>query len=102
MTARLLWVAFVVGAVCGQITEVQTEYGRVRGDYEPEYKLTGYYGIPFASPPIDELRFKPPVPPQPWNGTKKCDIDRFFHVSWQNNASICHSLCVVGLPTAPS
>eukprot|EP00045_Choanoeca_perplexa_P016639 m.226724 g.226724 ORF g.226724 m.226724 type:complete len:556 (+) comp17315_c1_seq10:25-1692(+) len=64
----------------GQITEVETEYGRIRGDYEPEYKLTGYYGIPFASPPINDLRFKPPVPPQPWNGTKDCSIDRFFHV----------------------
>ena len=73
-------VSLVLSAANAHVTEVETEYGRIRGDYEPEFKLTGYYGIPFAAPPVGDLRFKPPVAPQPWNGTKKCDIDRFFHV----------------------
>ena len=41
------------GAVrCGKITRVQAE---------PAAKeVFNYYGIPFAKPPVDELRFMPP------------------------------------------
>eukprot|EP00049_Salpingoeca_infusionum_P010555 m.182680 g.182680 ORF g.182680 m.182680 type:complete len:554 (+) comp14674_c0_seq3:190-1851(+) len=60
------------------VTKVKTEYGWIEGDYEAEKKLTGYYGIPFATPPLRELRFSSPVPPQPWNGTKSCKVDKFF------------------------
>ncbi|KAH1023769.1 hypothetical protein HUJ05_003371 [Dendroctonus ponderosae] len=28
----------------------------------------GFRGIPFATPPIDDLRFEPPQPAQPWTG----------------------------------
>lgn len=59
---------------------MRSEYGRIKGDYEAEYKLTGYYGIPFASPPVDHLRLRPPVAPTAWNGTKDCTVDKFFHV----------------------
>ncbi|MBR9981236.1 MAG: carboxylesterase family protein, partial [Desulfatitalea sp.] len=28
-----------------------------------------YYGIPFAEPPVDALRWKAPQDPAPWSGT---------------------------------
>ncbi|CAL8073925.1 unnamed protein product [Orchesella dallaii] len=30
-----------------------------------------YLGIPFGAPPINELRFEPPVPSSPWKGIKQ-------------------------------
>jgi para-nitrobenzyl esterase len=32
-----------------------------------------YKGIPFAAPPVGELRWKAPAPVQPWTGIKKAD-----------------------------
>ena len=43
---------------------VQTIYGSVHGRIENGMWV--YRGIPFARAPEGELRFQPPVPPQPW------------------------------------
>ena len=32
-----------------------------------------YRGVPFAAPPVDELRWKSPQPVVPWDGVKKAD-----------------------------
>ena len=32
-----------------------------------------FKGIPFAAPPVGELRWKAPQPVQSWSGIKKCD-----------------------------
>ncbi|XP_017476573.1 PREDICTED: venom carboxylesterase-6-like [Rhagoletis zephyria] len=45
--------------------------GCIEGIYEPGNEVERYaafYGVPFAKPPIGELRFKNPVPVEPWNG----------------------------------
>ncbi|WP_051689123.1 carboxylesterase/lipase family protein [Butyrivibrio sp. AE2032] len=45
---------------------VTTEYGLVRGIVKDGCEE--YLGIPFAKPPVGDLAFKHPVPPEPWEG----------------------------------
>lgn len=44
-------------------TEFETKYGKIRGEVAEGYKgkkLTILRGVPFAKPPIGDLRFKKP------------------------------------------
>lgn len=53
---------------------VRTHYGPVRG-IERDGCIE-YLGIPFAAPPIGDLAFRHPVPPEPWKGTLRADHAR--------------------------
>ncbi|GAB4324207.1 MAG: carboxylesterase/lipase family protein [Dehalococcoidia bacterium] len=47
----------------------RTALGSLAGRTEDNGILT-FKGIPFARPPIGELRWKPPQPPEPWDGVR--------------------------------
>lgn len=49
---------------------VKTKYGEVEGYQEENIRI--YKGIPFAAPPVGNLRWKAPQPPAAWGGIKKC------------------------------
>lgn len=46
---------------------VRTETGTITGKYADG--VTSYRGIPYAEPPVGDLRWKPPVPKASWDGT---------------------------------
>lgn len=50
---------------------VKTKYGIIQGVVENGYTI--FKGIPYAKPPIGELRFKPPQEPESWNGVFYAD-----------------------------
>ena len=53
--------------------EVDTRAGRVRGRWRTDaagHRSAAFLGIPFAEPPVGELRFAAPVPHRPWEGVR--------------------------------
>src|SRR5690242_12819654 len=54
-----------------QSPKALTESGAISGLRESG--LSVYKGIPFAAPPIGDLRWRPPAPVAPWTRTRKTD-----------------------------
>lgn len=50
---------------------VNTSLGQLQGRLDPFFMGPSYYftGIPYAKPPVGDLRFKKPQPVEPWSGT---------------------------------
>lgn len=53
--------------------EVKTEIknGTIAGYYDTKTNIKKYLGIPFAKPPVGELRWKAPQPMENWKGVKE-------------------------------
>jgi len=52
---------------------IATTSGMVEGTREPGSEIMIFRGIPFAEPPIGDLRFAPPQPVSSWSGVRKAD-----------------------------
>jgi len=65
-----LFIAFFAGmAVAQQPAPIKVEEGLLQGTIEEG--LTVYKGIPFAAPPVGELRWRAPQPAAKWKGVKQ-------------------------------
>jgi len=51
------------------MTVVETAYGKLRGA-EITDGVLAWKGVPYAAPPVGELRLRPPAPPRAWAGTR--------------------------------
>lgn len=53
---------------------VKTDKGYISGSTlgEPGMEISIFRGIPYAAPPVGELRWKPPQPAVAWDGTREC------------------------------
>jgi para-nitrobenzyl esterase len=51
---------------------VHIESGQIHGHYNERTGVYAYKGIPFASAPVGELRWKAPQPAVPWEGVREC------------------------------
>jgi len=63
--------AFVSPLSAQQPKPVRTDAGPVQGTVDDG--LTIYKGIPFAAPPVGDLRWRPPQPHAPWKEVRKAD-----------------------------
>lgn len=48
-----------------------TEQGYVQGQRAGNNRISVFRGIPFAQPPVGELRWRAPLPPESWMGVRK-------------------------------
>ena len=57
-----------------QVTdEITIDQGTLTGVYNEDKSVKVYAGIPYAAPPVGDLRFKEPQAPEPWEGVLACD-----------------------------
>jgi len=52
---------------------VKTDAGQVSGVINATGDVCAFKGIPFAAPPVGNLRWKDPQPVKPWKGVRKCE-----------------------------
>jgi len=67
------------GAALSEV--VQTQQGQVRGAPGKVQGVMAFKGIPFAAPPVGNLRWAPPAPPESWSGVR--DATQFGDVCVQ-------------------
>ena len=56
-----------------QWDRVQVEGGMISGAVDTQGQIHEFKGIPFAAPPVGDLRWKAPQPVLPWQGVRACD-----------------------------
>lgn len=66
--SALACVATGYGFAASPTVDVKTPLGVVRGERMEGVRL--FRGVPFAQPPVGELRFRPPLEPMPWSGVR--------------------------------
>lgn len=52
------------------VTVVSTEYGKIKGSVSDS--IVAFKGVPFAKPPVEELRFAPPEKLEAWEDILEC------------------------------
>jgi len=84
LTSKKLFLTLLIVALLGAVLAVypgcggtnlvaKTGSGKVEGELK-ESGILVFKGIPYAKPPVGELRFKPPQPPKPWSYTFKAGM----------------------------
>ncbi|KAK5638330.1 hypothetical protein RI129_012625 [Pyrocoelia pectoralis] len=61
-----IWCSTTLGSI-----EISVDQGILKGKYSKTLKgktFKSFTGIPYAEPPVGELRFKPPIPAKQWEG----------------------------------
>ncbi|HEU4391311.1 MAG TPA: carboxylesterase family protein [Blastocatellia bacterium] len=53
-------------------TKIRIESGLLSGLLATGNNVIAYLGVPYAAPPVGDLRWKPPEPVKPWQGVRPC------------------------------
>jgi para-nitrobenzyl esterase len=79
---KMVWTVALVGiaialfpAAHADSLTVKTEQGKVKGKTINDGKVKAFLGLPYAAPPVGDLRWKAPQPPLSWTGSR--DATRF-------------------------
>jgi para-nitrobenzyl esterase len=75
ITLALAIAAVILGVPLGAALKdpVKVESGLVQGVIGTDPAVTTFKGIPYAAPPLGNLRWREPQPPASWQGVRKAD-----------------------------
>ena len=65
---------------------ITVETGDLSGVYSTDFKVKVFAGIPYAAPPVGDLRWKAPQPAEKWEGVRKAD--HFSPIAMQTRAPL--------------
>jgi len=64
------------------LRKVVTQYGPIQGVPSGDPRVTAFLGVPYAKPPVGDLRWRSPQKPEPWEGTLQATS--YPDMAWQN------------------
>jgi len=67
----LLLIAVALASTAMAAERVKTHSGMVEGTLNSDSTVRIFRGIPFAAPPVGDLRWRPPQPVKPWKGVRQ-------------------------------
>ena len=73
MNIRIFLLAMISASTAFSQERVPVADGTLEGVYNPATEVRSFKGIPFAAPPVGNLRWQPPQPAQPWEGVRRAD-----------------------------
>lgn len=100
LSALLLISCSSIGIKSKSNPELSVEGGKIVGVETPTKGIIAYKGIPFAAPPVGDLRWREPQPVVPWQGVKVADKygaasmqttwnpDSFYGREWRASGSV--------------
>lgn len=71
LTGTLGILVFAATAFASNPLQVKTDKGKVEGAYTADQQVRAFKGIPYAAPPVGELRWQPPQPAAKWKGARE-------------------------------
>jgi para-nitrobenzyl esterase len=75
---------------------IRIEQGLLTGTNGDSADVRVYRGVPFAAPPVGDLRWKAPQPPAPWQGVRQAT--EFSNACWQTQYSAASAIYQAKLP----
>ena len=68
------------------LLHAKTRYGKVQGTPSSVAGVAVFRGVPYAKPPVGELRWRAPEKPEAWNGILQCE--KFRAAAMQTKATM--------------
>ena len=73
--------------------------GQLTGVYTKDGEVEVFAGIPYAKPPVGDLRWREPQPPEPWEGVRVCDTFAPASMQQQSHPVIATLTQIIGYHT---
>lgn len=81
--------------------EVQVQEGKLVGVKDKSKEVEIFAGVPYAKPPVGELRWKETQPAEPWEGVKVCDTYAPMAMQDRGNPIMNFGSSIVGYNEIP-